>query len=184
MKYWKSYMRTIWLHRQKNNNSNYIIVIKRIGWSDVRIIVVRNKGDKLSGWQCIRKIIETVFGSTNWLTPAVIIVVFYAAVSLAYQSRLPQYIRICLIVSTGLISLLLLSLCYPRLNHPNFLPTVENVQWLLGGITVLAILMHLFCYRRIDNLLDLVMKNTKPGGNKISAWKEIQSIKASNLTLW
>ena len=28
------------------------------------------------------------------------------------------------------------------------------------------------------------MKNTKPGGNKITAWKEIQSIKASNHTSW
>ena len=131
----------------------------------------------------LEKIIETVFG-TNWLTPAVIIVAFSAAVSLAYKSSLPQYIKVCLIVSTSSISLLILSFCYPWQNHPNFIPTVENVQWLLGGITVLAILMLLFCYRRIDNLLDLVIENTKPGGNKIAAWKELQSIKASNLTSW
>lgn len=131
----------------------------------------------------LEKIIETLFG-TNWLTPALIIVAFSAAVRLAYKSSLPQYIKVCLIISTSSISLLILSFCYPWINYPHFLPTVENVQWLLGGIAVLAILMLLFCYRRIDNLLDLIIKNTKPGGNKITAWKELQSIKASNLTSW
>lgn len=131
----------------------------------------------------LEETLKTVFG-TNWLIPAVIIVAFIAAVRLAYKSILPRYIKVCLIIFTILFSLLIISFCYPWLNYPNFIPIVVNVQWLLGSIIVIVILVLLFCYIRIDKLLDLVIKNTKPGGNRIKAWKELQNIKAINLTSW
>lgn len=131
----------------------------------------------------LEKIIETVFGA-NWLTAMVILLVLSVTARLTYKSNLPKYIKICLIISTGSISILLLSFCYPWINHPIFLPVVKNAQRLLCCIAVIFILILLFRYRRIDNLLDIVIKNTKPGGNKITAWKELQSIKASNLTSW
>ena len=129
------------------------------------------------------KLIETIFGA-NWLIPAVIIFVAFTIIRFVYNSSLPKYIKGCLTVAVSFLSLLLLSFCYVWTDYPDLMLMVEAGQWISGGMAAIAIMVLFLRYRKIDKELILVMKNSEPDGNKITAWKKLQCIKASKLTPW
>lgn len=54
----------------------------------------------------------------------------------------------------------------------------------LAFIAVISIITLLVLYIKIDNQLRIVIKNTESDGNRIVAWKELQTIKVSNLAPW
>lgn len=131
----------------------------------------------------LEEIIKTVFGA-NWLVPAVIIIITVALIGFVCKRSLPQYIKACLTVALSSISLLLL-LCYFLLtDYPNCLPMADKIQWGLAFIAVISIITLLVLYIKIDNQLRIVIKNTESDGNRIVAWKELQTIKVSNLAPW
>lgn len=131
----------------------------------------------------LEELIKTVFGS-NWIIPAVIIVTYAAVIKFAFKGSLPKYIKVCLIVSMSSCALLLLSLYYPWTNQPDLVSIAVIIKWVLACTAAFFIMILLFRYRKIDKQLSFVIKNTESSGNRISAWKELQNIKVSNLTSW
>ncbi len=131
----------------------------------------------------LEEIIKTVFGA-NWLVPAVIIIITVVLIRFVCKRNLPQYIKACRTVVVCSISLFLLSFCFPWTNHPKLLPMVDKIQWGLVIVAVIAIVTLLLIYRKIDNQLRIVIKNTESDGNRIAAWKELQTIKVSYLAPW
>lgn len=131
----------------------------------------------------LEEIIKTAFGA-NWLISAIIILLAVSVIGFVYKSCLPKYIKVCLIVLTSALSVLLLSFQYPWLNHPNLLLMVEISQLVLGGFAVTTIVVLILFYRKIDKQLSIVIKNTESGGNRIAAWKELQNMKVSSLASW
>ncbi|MDO4808509.1 MAG: hypothetical protein Q4A04_00880 [Eubacteriales bacterium] len=129
----------------------------------------------------LEEIIKTVFGA-NWLAPAVIIFISAALIRFVCKRSLPQYMTICLTIAASSVSILLLSFCYSRTSQPNLVPAVEKINWVIACILVISITSFIFIYRKFDKQLDLVQTNTESGGNKIAAWKELQTIKVSCLT--
>lgn len=131
----------------------------------------------------LEEIIKTVFGA-NWLVPAVIIIITVVLIGFVCKRSLPQYIKACLTVAACSISLPLLSFRFPWTNYPNLLPMVDKIQWGLVCIAVISIITLLVLYRKIDKKLSIVIKNTESDGNRIAAWKELQTIKVSSLAPW
>ena len=129
------------------------------------------------------ELIKTVFG-TNWLIPEVIIVIAAYVIVFVFKRSFPCYIKACLMVATSSCVSLFLSLYYPWESHPDLVPIAVVVNWVLACITALAIIVLIFLYLKIDKQLRFVIKNTKVGGNRITAWKELQNIKVSKLTWW
>lgn len=129
----------------------------------------------------LEQIVKTIFGD-NWLISMVILLVACAVLRFVYKRKLPKYIKVCLGIVSGLVTILLLSFCY--LWPSNLLSIVKNVQWIVTSLILLTFIILLFIYKKIAKQLDQVIKNTEPGGNRITAWKELQSIKTTNLTPW
>ena len=129
----------------------------------------------------LEQIVKTIFGD-NWLKPMVILLVAFAVLGFIYKRKLPKYIKVCLGIVSVLVTILLLSFCY--LWPSNLLSIVKNVQWIVTSLILLTFSILLFLYKKIAKQLDQVIKNTEPGGNRITAWKELQSIKTTNLTPW
>ena len=129
----------------------------------------------------LEEIIKTVYGA-NWLIPAVIILAVATVIGFVYKSSLPEYVKACLSMAASFVSLLLLSLCYPWANKPNLLPMVVRIQCGIAFIAAISITTLMFIYRKIDKQLSIVINNTESGGNRITAWKELQNIKVSRLT--
>lgn len=131
----------------------------------------------------LEEIIKTVFGA-NWLVPAVIIILSVALIGFVCKRSLPQYIKACLTVASSSISLLLLLCNFPLTDYPNCLPMADKIQWGLVFIAVISILTLFVLFRKVDKKLRIVIKNTESDGNRIVAWKELQTIKVSNLAPW
>lgn len=131
----------------------------------------------------LEEIIKTVFGA-NWLVPAVIIIISVAMIRFVCKRSLPQYIKACLTAATSSILLLLLSCYFLWADYPNLLLMADKIKWELAFITVISILTLLVLYRKIDKKLRIVIKNTESDGNRIAAWKELQTIKISCLAPW
>lgn len=131
----------------------------------------------------IEEIIKIIFGE-YWLIPAIIIVVAGAVIRFIYRNHLPMYFKGCLIICMIAIAVLAGSDFVRWDQYPAIKQIREIISPLLLLLIVIAMVV-LFCeYRKNDRQLKAVIKNTKPYGNKIKAWKELQKIKTANLTSW
>ena len=132
-------------------------------------------------------LIRFAFGD-NWPIAAIIFILSAFILGFIYKHSLPKYFKGCLYV--GIVTATAFAESYFFLwskysDEYKCIPLSANAfRVILAAILTISVTILFTKYRKIDHQLKLVMKNTKSGGDKISAWNELQKISVDKLTPW
>ena len=133
----------------------------------------------------IEHLIRSAFGD-NWLIAAIILIFSVSILGFIYKHYLPKCFKGCLFV--GIVTATAFAESYFFLwskysDEYKCIPLSANAfRVILAAILTISVTILFTKYRKIDHQLKLVMKNTKSGGDKISAWNELQKISVDRLT--
>lgn len=135
----------------------------------------------------LEELVKTTFGD-NWLyAMAVLVCACFAIKFMWNSSRLPGYIKkcllICLIAGGALIEAELFQ-WNQQAWYPDVKLLVDILPYTLSVVMILSIGFLAYSYCKIDRQLKVVITNTEPQGDKIAAWKELQDIQVARLTPW
>ena len=130
-------------------------------------------------------LIRFAFGD-NWHIAAIIFILSAFILGFIYKHSLPKYFKGCLYV--GIVTATAFAESYfflwGKYSDKSIPLTAEIFRAILAAILPLSVAILFTKYRNIGHQLKLVMKNTKSGGDKISAWNELQKISVDKLTPW
>ena len=131
----------------------------------------------------IEEVIRAIFAD-NWLIATIIFIVAIMLIRLCIKAILPRFFKACALIITIIIAMYVESFFLQGNKYAALNLSVCHFRTVLMFLLVLTFAFFYTMYRKIDLQLKLVIENTEPSGNKITAWNELQKISIERLAPW